>query len=226
MAEAAVIFDVDGVLLHLTRDEEDAFFWPFRSLHGLTKLSTNWNSYRIRNDVDIIAEILETKFGRAPTEGEHQAIVSAYLGHLEEGLRTGRLAAHEIPGARELLQTLDASTALLGTATANLRGAARLRLQSLDLWRFVMDHAYGADGGGHKREILARAIARTHVPKSRIVYIGDNLTDLDAGLANGVHFIGFATDPERRERLNEAGAAVVCGDHGETLQHIQGILSI
>ena len=31
----------------------------------------------------------------------------------------------------------------------------------------------------------------TGVPKQRIVYIGDNLNDVDAGLANGVHFIGL-----------------------------------
>ena len=55
-------------------------------------------------------------------------------------------------------------------------------------------HAHGADGGGHKREILARAIAATGLPRNRIVYIGDNLNDVEAGLANGVHFIGFSTD--------------------------------
>jgi phosphoglycolate phosphatase-like HAD superfamily hydrolase len=225
MAEAAVIFDVDGVLLHLTRAEEDAFFWPFQALHGLTKLSTNWNSYRVRNDVDIIAEVLENHFGRPPIAEEHQAIVSAYLDHLHEGLHAGRLAVHEISGARDLLHTLSENPMLIGTATANLREAARLRLEACGLWRYVAGRAYGADGGGHKREILARAIAQVPVAKSRIVYVGDNLTDLDAGRANGVHFIGFATDPERRERLHQDGAPIVCGDHRETLRHIGNLLS-
>ncbi|MGB9142147.1 MAG: hypothetical protein WCB71_08115, partial [Aestuariivirga sp.] len=59
MAEAAVIFDVDGVLLELTRAEEDAFFVPFERRYGLTNLSRDWNSYAIRNDENIIAEILQ-----------------------------------------------------------------------------------------------------------------------------------------------------------------------
>ena len=96
---AAVIFDVDGVLLHLTPEEEDAFFRPFEDLHGLTGLSRDWNSYRIRNDVE-------------------------------------------------------------------------------------------------------------------------------AGLANGVHFIGFAADPARRESLKQAGASTVCGDHRETLQQIRNQLAV
>ena len=34
-ADCAVIFDVDGVLLDLTRAEEDAFFLPFERRYGL-----------------------------------------------------------------------------------------------------------------------------------------------------------------------------------------------
>jgi hypothetical protein len=59
MADGAVIFDVDGVLLHLTPEEEDAFFWPFEHLYGMTGLSRRWDDYRIRNDEDIIDEILQ-----------------------------------------------------------------------------------------------------------------------------------------------------------------------
>ena len=58
MADAAVIFDVDGVLLELTRAEEDAFFVPFERRYGLKDISRDWNSYAVRNDENIIAEIL------------------------------------------------------------------------------------------------------------------------------------------------------------------------
>jgi FMN phosphatase YigB (HAD superfamily) len=37
MVDAAVIFDVDGVLLELTSAEEDAFFLPFEQRYGLKK---------------------------------------------------------------------------------------------------------------------------------------------------------------------------------------------
>lgn len=58
MADAAVIFDVDGVLLELKSVEEDAFFVPFEIRYGLKNLSRDRNSYAIRNDENTIAEIL------------------------------------------------------------------------------------------------------------------------------------------------------------------------
>jgi len=219
-AHAAVIFDVDGVLLDLTGAEEDTFFAPFRQRYGLTGLSRDWDSYRIRNDADIAAEILE--INGLPV-ADLAAVLDDYVETLRSGLLGGGLSPVEIPGARSLLGAL-AGRARLGIATANLRTAAQLRLEIAGLWTAVASHAFGADGGGHKRDILARAIASTGLPPDRIVYIGDNLNDLDAGRANGVHFIGFATAPARRDRLAAAGAERVSGDHAVTRAMIAELL--
>ena len=218
--DSAVIFDVDGVLLDLTPQEEDAFFLAFERRHGITGLSRDWDSYRIRNDEHIIAEILE-RHGLPPQESG--AIVEDYLAILREGLSGGTLAAREIPGARALLASL--SSARIGIATANLLSAARLRLEACALWAPVSGLAFGAEGSGHKRETVARAIAATGLPKHRIVYVGDNLNDVDAGLANGVHFIGFSEDAARRERLAKAGAAHLAGDHAGTRALIARLLT-
>ncbi|MBL8908815.1 MAG: HAD family hydrolase [Rhizobiales bacterium] len=224
MHDAAVIFDVDGVLLDLTPPEEDAFFHPFLELHGLSGLSRDWDSYRIRNDHDIMAEILERHFGRPPAADELDRLTRSYLSHLGAGLAGGKLTAVEIPGARELLSALRDDGVIVGIATANLVDAARLRLESAGLWEFVADLPFGADGGGAKARILSRAVAASGLPRHRIVYIGDNLNDVDAGLRNEVHFIGFAREKGRRERLAQAGAATVCGDHDTSYQLISGRL--
>ena len=130
MRDAAVIFDVDGVLLDLTPPEEEAFFHPFLALHGLSGLSRDWDNYRIRNDHDIMAEVLERHFGRPPTAQEMDNLTQSYLSHLEAGLSGGELSVVEIPGARELLSALRADGVTIGIATANLIGAAQLRLGS------------------------------------------------------------------------------------------------
>ena len=220
MADAAVIFDVDGVLLELTRAEEDAFFVPFERLYGLKDISRDWNSYAIRNDENIIAEIL----ARHGLPGhEHAEVVADYFDVLKMQLVDGTIEAIAIPGALELLQKLNGSLQI-GIATANLLGAAELRLKDAGLWHHVSACAHGADGGGHKREILARAMAATGLPRNRIVYIGDNLNDVEAGLSNGVHFIGFSTDSSRLTALKRAGANHTCNNHLDSFRLIGHLL--
>jgi phosphoglycolate phosphatase-like HAD superfamily hydrolase len=219
--DSAVIFDVDGVLLELTRDEEELFFTALSKFVPTEQLSRDWNSYRTRNDDDIIAEILERNGRPTRLRGEVRA---HYLDLLGNALASRRVESRIIPGADELLRGLQGRRAL-GIATANLLGAAQLRLEQAGLWQFVAHNAQGADGGGHKREILARLIARLPLPKTRIVYVGDNLNDVEAGLANGVQFIGFSADPARREILAKAGAFQVCGNHLETTGVIERLLT-
>jgi beta-phosphoglucomutase-like phosphatase (HAD superfamily) len=210
-----VIFDVDGVLLDLTEAEEDTFFAPFAQRYGLTGLSRDWDSYAIRNDENIVAEIFARH--RLP-DGERPLVVADYLARLE-----ALAAPREIPGARSLLEGLS-GRALLGIATANFREAARLRLTRAGLWPWVADYAFGADGGGHKRAIVARAIAALGLPISRIVYVGDNRNDVRAGLDNGLHFIGFSRDPRRLETLRACGGRHLAENHETTLQKIRDLL--
>ena len=222
MKNAIVIFDVDGVLLQLTQPEEELFFTALADFVPTQALSRDWNSYRIRNDDDIISEILEQN-GKSPAL--KSAVVANYIRRLERALSTGALSSHCIAGAERLLRNL-APVASLGIATANLREAARLRLLSHNLWALVETHAVGADGGGHKHEILARLLKTIDLPKSRIVYIGDNLTDVIAGRENGVQFIGFSTDKLRREQLADHGVTRLSADHGTTLDFIRQILGV
>jgi len=224
-SNAAVIFDVDGVLLDLTPEEEDAFFWAFAELHRLNGLSRDWDSYRIRNDVEIITEILETHFGRSPSPAEHEALIRTYLSHLASGIDAKRLKPSAIAGADGLLGDLEGQVKL-GIATANLLEAATLRLAACRMWEPVRTCAFGADGGGAKRQILARAVTSLALPPERIVFIGDNLNDVEAGLANGVHFIGYSEDQAKCRRLAEAGAKRVCNHHRDTLKHIRNVLRL
>lgn len=218
--DSAVIFDVDGVLLDLTPAEEDGFFLAFQRRYGLTGLSRDWNSYKVRNDEHIIAEILETH-GLPSTDAA--LVVAEYLAITAEGIADGSRRPDVIPGAAELLASLEEQR--IGIATANLLSAARLRLAAHDLWEPVRRYAFGAEGSGHKRQTLARAVAALDLPPDRIVYVGDNLNDVDAGLANKVHFIGFSTDITRRAQLAAAGAQHLAGDHAATAEMIARLLA-
>ena len=212
MADWAIIFDVDGVLLELTPAEEELFFMPFASRCEASQLSRDWNSYCVRNDEDIIAEIVE-RHGIAETE--KQNIKEEYLALLRQRLASKHISSIEIKDANAILSACS-TFAMLGIATANFRAAAKLRLEQADLWQHVSNHAFGADGGGAKREILARALANINLPKSNIIYIGDNVNDVEAGLMNDVRFIGFSEDSDRLKTLKFNGAENLAQSHKQT----------
>jgi HAD superfamily hydrolase (TIGR01549 family) len=220
MAEWAVIFDVDGVLLELTQAEEELFFVPFASRCDARKLSRDWNSYRIRNDEEIVAEIIE-RLGLP--EVEKQRIQTEYLTLLQGQLSKKLISSSKIKGASAILSTC-AAFATLGIATANFREAAKLRLESAGLWHHVSTHAYGADGGGQKHEILARALLSIDLPKSNIIYVGDNINDVEAGLMSGVRFIGFSENADRLKTLKTHGTQFLAQNHEQTLAIINSFL--
>jgi beta-phosphoglucomutase-like phosphatase (HAD superfamily) len=220
MADWAIIFDVDGVLLELTQAEEELFFEPFASRCDASKLSRDWNSYRIRNDEDIVAEIVE-RFGLP--ESEKQIITTEYLSLLQKQLESKALTSLPIKGAAALIKACS-NLAKLGIATANFRDAAKLRLGNAKLWHHVSAHAFGADGGGHKHEILRRTQQTINLPKSNIIYIGDNINDVEAGLMNGVRFIGFSENPDRLKTLKAHGAEFLAQNHEQTLAIINSFL--
>ena len=219
MKDWAIIFDVDGVLLELTRAEEELFFAPLAKRLDATQLSRDWNSYKTRNDEDILHEIVQ----RHGLPAEDVPIIKAeYLRLLADELN-GSLKSVPVEDAVSLLSEFT-EVAQLGIATANFRDAARLRLQQANMWEPVSNFAFGADGGGAKSAILARAIAAISLPSERILFIGDNVNDIQAAQSNNVHFIGFSTDRARLKILANAGAIRLCGQHSETALAIQQIL--
>ncbi len=227
-ARQAVIFDVDGPLLHLGPEEEAAFFAPFRTLFGIENLSNDWNSYAIRNDREIVHQVLGEHLGTGFGPHHYDSFLEAYDRELTGGIEDGRIVVSAVAGADALLAALSTRQPelALGMATANLRRAAEVRLVKAGMWHHVSAHPGAADEGGHKHQILARVIAGLGLGPDSIVYIGDNLNDLEAAQVNGTHFIGFHVAEEKRNRLSQHGARHVTGDHAQTLALIGEMLNI
>ncbi len=222
--KAAVIFDVDGPLLKLTPAEEAAFFIPFRDVYGVSGLSVDWDSYKIRNDIEIYREILQVH-GFSDDDVTINTLRTRYLTELER-LYSGANPVVPIPQALDLLKTLNRIGGLaLGTATANFEAAAKMRLTHAGMWEYIKIWHCGAEGGGAKSAILKRVLKRLALPAKSVIFLGNNLNDLEAAQKNGTHFIGFDVDPQRRKKLHDAGADRTTGDHNSTLSMITEILN-
>ena len=233
MAEAqacAVRFDVDGVILHLTPPEEAAFFQALELVFGIDDASPDWDGYRARNDVEIVEELIETRLNRAPTPGDIIAFTDKYISLVDVAIRTGEIKVLEVEGIRDVLMALtQVENLIMGLATANLMGMAKMRLRHVGLNDFFKIGGF-AEARGPKRQILQTTIAGLQdergfaIPKERIVFLGDNVGDVDAGLANGCGLIAFSEDRAKHQKLKDAGARHIIGDHSETVPMIERLL--
>lgn len=223
----AVIFDIDGVLLHLTEAEEDVFFAAIEQVHGIAGASRDWNSYKIRNDIEIIKELIAAKFGRTAEPGEVRAVTDRYAVLMDLAIKSGDVKVLEIAGIRDVLTPLgwrDGVT--LGVATANLKAAADLRLRETGLGAWFGIGGY-AEALGPKADILGQVMsclkdeAGQPLPSERVVFLGDNPNDVEAGRRNCCRFIGFAGSETQRTLLRNSGAEIVIGSHDETLPAIE-----
>ncbi len=226
----AVIFDVDGVVLHLTPPEEAAYFQALEDVFGITDASPDWDSYRARNDVEIVEELIETRLNRASTPADINAFSDKYISLVDVGIRTGDIEVLEIEGIRDVLMALtQAENLIMGLATANLMGMAKMRLRHVGLNEFFKVGGF-AEAGGPKRQILQATIAglsdeQGHpIPKDRIVFLGDNVGDVDAGLANGCGLIAFSEDKSKHPKLRQAGATCLIDSHTQTVAMIEQLL--
>lgn len=228
----AVIFDVDGVLLHLTEPEEHVFFAALESVFGITGASSDWDSYKVRNDVAIVEELIERQLGREATTGDLNRFTDKYISMMDIGIKTGEIEVQQIDGIRDVLMALTPiENITMGLATANMMPAAKLRLKTAGLNDFFTVGGF-AEARGPKREILRKTIADlkmpdgSPMPKERIVYLGDNLVDVDAGLHNGCGFIAVNVDEAKHPVLREAGAEIVLSDHKDTAAEIKRLLGV
>ncbi len=200
-----VVFDINGVLLDLTQPEIAVYLNAFKTC-GIDHVSDDWNSYKTRNDIEIIREVLTQHFRQAPSEADIATVIQAYLLALDEGLHNRSIVPKVIPGARETIAALKKHDELkLGLASANIERAARLRLAAVD-----MEQAFDAGGfaelGVNKSQILAALIDAYKISPNRLLFIGDHPSDVAAAHENGVEFLGIAEQPELQAKLRLAGA--------------------
>lgn len=226
----AVIFDVDGVILHLTPPEEAVFFSALEAVFGIANASSDWDSYRVRNDVAIVEELVETHLDREATGDDINRFTDKYISLLDIGIKSGEIEVRQIDGIRSVLMALTRlSDITMGLATANLMTAAKLRLRDAGLNDFFTVGGF-AEARGPKREILRSTLDGLKdengapLAKERIVYLGDNLVDVDAGLANGCGLIAFNVNQEKHPILREAGAENILSGHRDTFGEICRLL--
>ena len=155
-------------------------------------------------DRTIVAEIFETRLGRAATEAEIDRILDDYAMALEEELSPGpnfRL----MPSVVDCLDFLTTAGPVLGIATGNIRKAADAKLRRAGLEDRFLFGGYGCDHP-ERAIIVERAVERAldHAPgatRETMIVVGDTPRDVAAARACGVQVVAVATGSYSRDEL-------------------------
>lgn len=124
----AAIFDMDGPLLRLSNNENQAYIDAVTEIYGDSRISILWDEYPVRTDTEITKHIIKNLTGRNATQDEIKKLRDKYVRNLRRKIRDGH-GVVSTPGIIPLLRNLSVQMTL-GVATGNFGEIASLRLRA------------------------------------------------------------------------------------------------
>jgi len=205
----AVLFDIDGTLIHSGGSSDRAWHRAFAELHGVD-VDVAARTGRGVPDPEVGRQCFRAVLGREPTAKELARLMARRLAHLSEEVEASS-GYVVLDGAEELLERLIDEGFLLGLTTGNVEPAAHIKLARGGLNRFFSFGGYGSDSSDRTeltRKALERGgtVAGGALDPSAALSVGDTPRDVEAGHGAGLRVVGVATGDYTVERLAAAGA--------------------
>lgn len=183
----AVVFDIDGTLLQSVAVDEELYKSAVQAILGTVWFRESLNDYDPVTDSGILAQLLVDN--AVATDPDPTSQIKA---HFHEALRS-HIATNgpfrEIPGAKEMLQSLSESKAhAVAIATGSWAESALLKLDSAGLNTPGIPVAT-CDDSWDRTEIMQIAVSQLGSDFESITYYGDGPWDQAACNALGWHFV-------------------------------------
>lgn len=200
----ALLFDIDGTLLHAKGIGRPAFARAFEAAyHHAADFSQT--SFVGATDTAVI-RATATALGLTSSPAQEEAFYIALSHSLDDALRL--TPPYVYPGVAAFLQALLDRGYVLGLVTGNIRPTAWSKLLHAGLAPYFSFGAYSGDH--HDRNALAQlAVQRAHALGYEVkALIGDTPKDIQAAQAIDVPAIAVATGWIDKPTLLAAGATV------------------
>lgn len=209
MAIKAILFDIDGTLLHTGGAGAVAWQRAFIELYEVEANITE-HTHAGMTDPEIAEIVFREVLHRKGSATERAEAIGCYLGHLADAVAESK-GYYVIEGIEELLPRLVEDGILLGIVTGNIEAAAHIKLARGDLNRFFTFGGYGSDARD-RTELTKKALERGEavsghpLDKAETIAIGDTPRDVRAGHGAGIRVVGVATGSYAVDELTDAGA--------------------
>jgi phosphoglycolate phosphatase-like HAD superfamily hydrolase len=205
----AILFDIDGTLLHTGGAGAVAWQRAFLELYEV-EANIAEHTHAGMTDPEIAETVFREVLDREGTDTERAEAIGCYLGHLADAVAESD-GYYVIPGIEELLPRLVKDGILLGVVTGNIESAAHIKLARGDLNRFFTFGGYGSDSRSRTaltKKALERGeeVSAKPLDRDQTIAVGDTPRDVKAGHGAGIHVVGVATGSYSVDELKEAGA--------------------
>jgi phosphoglycolate phosphatase-like HAD superfamily hydrolase len=210
-----ILFDIDGTLTKTNVVDAKCYALAFEEVFGFPLPTTDWDVYVHVTDSGIIHEVMEANRGRRASQEEVDAFERAFVRHLEIEYAQNAEGFREIPGARAILEAIDAREGMRAAlATGGMKGSATYKLSCIgvDTRAFPAGFSNDADSReGVARRAISLADGNGGAADWTLVYVGDGPWDVKTSAAMGMRFVGITGDapPDKLIRLG----ATVCIDN-------------
>jgi FMN phosphatase YigB (HAD superfamily) len=183
----AIIFDIDGTLLHSNKLDDETYALVIREVLGPVKIRNSWSQYKNISGSGTLLEILEDN-GIGNTAAALRAVDDAFVARISKHIEEhGPIP--EVPGAKDFVSRLaESGDFQIAYATSGWFGSARIKLNSS---RFPLDGIPLASCNDHisKVAIMTHAFDQLTPPFESITYYGDGEWDRTAADTLGWTFV-------------------------------------
>jgi len=205
----AILFDIDGTLLHTGGAGAEAWQRAFRELYEV-EANIEEHTHAGMTDPEIAEIVFREVLGRDGSDVERAEAIGCYLGHLANAVAESE-GYFVIPGIEELLPRLAEHGVLLGVVTGNIEPAAQIKLARGDLDKYFAFGGYGSDSRSRTaltKKALERGAEASGAPLDleQTIAVGDTPRDVKAGHGAGIKVVGVATGSYSVEELKDADA--------------------
>jgi phosphoglycolate phosphatase len=214
----AILFDIDGTLLHTGGAGARAWQRAFIELYEV-EANIEEHTHAGMTDPEIAEIVFREALGRDGSDVERAEAIGCYLGHLANAVAESE-GYFVIPGIEELLPRLVEEGILLGVVTGNIESAAHIKLGRGDLNKYFAFGGYGSDSRS-RTELTKKALERgaeisgAPLDRDQTIAVGDTPRDIKAGHGAGIKVVGVATGSYATDELTDAGADWSIEDVGD-----------
>ena len=207
----AVLFDVDGTLVHSSPGILETMRHTFRQM-GVDPETLDLNRF--------LGPPLRKTFSETlGSEEKSEQAVQIYREYYD---RVGQHKCSVYPGVVEMLETLKRSGVILGTATCKALPVALPILKEQGLYRYfdVLGGATLDASIDDKPSVIRWALGQPALAGRRVLMVGDRADDLNDGAANGLDAAGVLYGYGSREELAACKPVLLAETCGQLTRYI------